>query len=207
MKPWSDFYDLVMPGLPGCPFVMVDNALRQSAIVFCEQSLAWRFIHPDVAVVAGTAQYAFVPPTGAIVYCIIHAALDGEEIESHAGESSITTRNWRARSGTPLYVFGDATAATLVPNPDAAGTLTMTVALKPSASSTGIDDTLFNEFREPIMHGALAQLMLSPKKPYTDVQLAAHHQRESATKTAAAGMRVARSYTRASLRTAIMARK
>lgn len=207
MKPWSDFYDLVMPGLPGCPFGMVDNALRQSAIVFCEQSLAWRFIHPDVPVVAGTAEYAFVPPPDAMVYCIIYAALDGEEIESHAGESSITIRNWRARSGTPLYVLGGATAATLVPNPDAAGTLTMTAALKPSASSTGIDDTLFNEFREPIMHGALAQLMLSPKKPYTDAQLAAYHQREFGTKTAAVGMRVARSYTRASLRTTIMARK
>jgi len=42
-KLWSDFYDLVVPDLPGCPFAMVDNALRESAIAFCEQSLAWSY--------------------------------------------------------------------------------------------------------------------------------------------------------------------
>ncbi|MDQ3185983.1 MAG: hypothetical protein M3Q16_05880, partial [Pseudomonadota bacterium] len=84
--------------------------------------------------------------------------------------------------------------------------LTMTVALKPSPASNGIDDTQFNEFDEAIVHGALARLMLSPKKPYTSVQLAAYHQQQFAIKTAAAGMRVARSYTRASLRTAISQR-
>lgn len=207
MKPWSNFYDLVMPGLPGCPFVMVDNALRQSAMVFCEQSLAWRFNHPDIPVIAGTAEYAFLPPADAAVHCVTHAVLNGEEIETHTGESGIAIWNWRNQSGTPLYVLGGATAVTLVPIPDTAGILTMVVALKPSASSTGIDDTLFNEFRESIIHGALAQLMLSPEKPYTNAQLATHHQRQFGISTAAAGMRVARSYTRAPLRTTIMARK
>ncbi|KIO48192.1 hypothetical protein [Nitrosospira sp. NpAV] len=207
MKLWSDFYDLVMPALPGCPFTMVDNALRQSAIVFCEQSLAWRFHHPEVPVMAGTAEYAFVPPAGAAVHCITRAALNGEEIESHVGESGIPIQNWASCSGMPLYVLGGATAATLAPIPDAAGVLTMTVALKPSANSTGIDDALFSEFWEPVMHGALAQLLLLPKKPYTHAQLAAYHQQQFDITTAAAGMRVARNYTRAPLRTAIMARK
>jgi hypothetical protein len=207
MKPWSDFYDLVMPGLPGCPFMMVDNALRQAAIVFCEQSLAWRFHHPAVSVMAGTAEYAFIPPAGTTVHCITHAALNGKEIEFRAGESAITIRNWRNQSGTPLYVLGGATAATLVPVPDAAGMLAMTVALKPSASSGGIDDALFNEFREPIIHGALAQLLYLPKKPYTNAQLATYHQQQFSIGTAAAGVRVARSYTRAPLRTAIRAEK
>ncbi|ARO87839.1 hypothetical protein EBAPG3_008710 [Nitrosospira lacus] len=207
MRPWSDFYDLIMPGLPGCPFAMADNALRRSAIVFCEQSLAWRFNHPDIPVMAGTSEYAFLPPAGAAVHCITNAVLDGEEIETRAGESGMTVGNWRNQSGTPLYVLGGAASATLVPIPDAAGMLTMVVALKPSAGSVEIDDMLFNEFRESIVHGALAQLMLSPKKPYTNAQLATHHERQFSISVAAAGMRVARSYTRAPLRTTIMARK
>ena len=50
MKLWSDLYDLIMPDLPGCPFAAVNNALRQSSIVFCAQSLAWKDEHPPVAV-------------------------------------------------------------------------------------------------------------------------------------------------------------
>ena len=206
MKPWIDFYDLVMPDLPGCPFAMADNALRQSAIAFCEHSLAWKCNHPSVSVVPGTAEYAFVPPAEAAVHAIVYAALDGEEIESHAGEGNITIAGWRSQTGTPEYVLGDAASLTLVPKPDAAGTLTMIVALKPSPTATGIDDDPFNEFREAIVHGALARLMLSPKKPYTSVQLAQYHQQQFAIKTAAAGLRVARSFTRAPLHTTILHR-
>ncbi|MEO9075277.1 MAG: hypothetical protein ABI257_07045 [Nitrosospira sp.] len=207
MTPWSDFYDLVMPELPGCPFVMIDNALRQSAILFCEQSLAWRWDHPGIAVAADTAVYDFAPPAGTAVHGIIHAALDGNQIVPHAGESNITIAGWRNQSGAPGYILGGPSEVTLVPNPDAAGILTMTVALKPSPASTGIDGSQFNEYREAIIHGGLARLMLSPKKPYTNTQLAAYHQQQFNIKAAAAGLRVSRSYTRAPLRTTIMTRR
>lgn len=207
MKPWSDFYDLTMPDLPGCPFAAVDNALRQSAIAFCEQSLAWQAVHPEVSLLAGVSEYAFAPPTGAVVHAISHAALDGEEIETHAGQSNITRKNWQSRMGTPKYVLGGAASLTLVPKPDAAGKLAMIVALKPSPASTGIDNAQFSEYREAIVHGALARLMLSPKKPYSDAPLAAYHEQQFFIKTAAAGMRVAKGYARAPLRTSIAPRR
>jgi hypothetical protein len=206
MKLWSDFYDLMMPNLPGCPLMMMDNALRQSAISFCEQSLAWRWEHPGIPIVAGTGAYAFTPPVGAVVDSIIHAALDDEEIESQPGESDIAITDCRNQSGVPRYVLGGSAAVTLVPAPNAAGTLTMAVALKPSPASTGIDDSQFDEYREAIIHGGLARLMLSPKKPYTHMQLAAYHQQQFSIKTAAAGLRASRSHTRAPLRTTVMAR-
>ena len=206
MKFWSDFYDLVMPDLPGCPFAAADSALRQSAITFCEQSLAWQAIHPDISIAAGTAEYAFAPPEGTVVHTIIYAALNGGEIEPHAGEMSIAISDWRRKTGMPQYVLGGPTSLTLVPEPAAAGTLTMIVVLKPSGASTGIEDALFNEYREVIVHGAFARLMLSPRKPYTNAQFAAYHQQQFAIKTAAAGMRVARSHARAPLRTAILRR-
>lgn len=206
MKFWSDFYDLVMPDLPGCPFAAADGGLRQSAITFCEQSLAWQATHPDISIAAGTAEYAFASPEGTAVHSITYAALNGEEIDSHGGQmSTISTR--RRKSGTPQYVLGGATSLTLVPQPVAGGTLSMIVALKPSATSRGIiEDTLFNEYGEVIVHGALARLMLSPRKPYTNVQFAAYHQHQFTIKTAAAGVRVARSHARTPLRTAILKR-
>jgi hypothetical protein len=206
MKLWGDFYALLMPDLPGCPAAAADSALRQSSIAFCEQSLAWQAEHQPVFVMAGIAEYAFSPPAGAVVHAITHAALDGEKIESFAGEKNITIRNWRRQTGKPLYVLGGPSSLTLVPTPDSNGVLAITVALKPSATSTGIDGAIFQEYREAIIHGSMARLMLSPKKPYTDLQLAAYHQQQFIIKTAAAGVRVAKSYARAPLQTAILKR-
>lgn len=207
MKLWSDFYDLAVPELPGCPLAAIDSALRQSAIAFCEQSLAWQAAHPEVPVLPGIAEYAFAPPAEAVVHAVTWAALDGEEIASNAGRLNITGKNWRSRTGRPEQVLGGTTSLTLVPKPGAAGTLNLEVALKPTPDATGVPDDIFNECRETIVHGALARLMLSPRKPYGNAQLAAYHQQQFLVKTAAAGTRVSRSYTRASLRTSIMARR
>lgn len=205
-KLWSEFYDLVMPDLPGCPFAMIDNALRLAAISFCEQSLAWKYEHPSIAVVSGTADYDYVPPAEAVVYAITYAQFDDDEIETRAGESGIRIEDWRNQTGTPEYVLGGATSLTLVPTPDVSGILTMTVALKPSPDATGVDDSLFNEFRDPIIHGVLARLMLSPKKPYSNPSLATYHQQQFTILTGQAGMRAARNYNRAPLQTAILRR-
>ena len=206
MKFWSDFYDLLMPDLPGCPAAAADSALRQSSIAFCEQSLAWQTEHLPVFVMGGIAEYAYSPPEGAAVHAIIHAVLDGEEIESFACEKNIKIKNLRRQTGKPRYVLGGPFSLTLVPAPDSNGVLTITVALKPSALSTGIDDALFHEYLEAIIHGSMARLMQSRKKPYTNIQLAAYHQQQFIIKTAAAGMRVARGYTRAPFQTAILKR-
>jgi hypothetical protein len=207
MKLWKDFYDFVMPDVPGCAFAAIDSALRQSAVVFCEQSLAWLAEHPLIPVVAGTAEYALAPREDAVVHAVTFAALNGEEIGAYKDETGISARNWRNGTSAPQYILSGAGSMILAPKPGANAALTMIVALKPSPTSAGIDDAQFNEYREAIVHGALLRLMLSPKKPYTNAQLAAYHQQQFVIKTAAAGVRVAKNYTRTPLRTAIRARR
>src|SRR6478736_8575730 len=103
MTPWTSFYDLIAPDLPGCSFAAMDVALRQAAIAFCEQSLAWKYTHPDVAIVAATASYPFVPPTQSVVHAITYAEFNGTAIDSHMGEPGIPINDWRNQSGTPEY--------------------------------------------------------------------------------------------------------
>lgn len=206
MTPWTSFYDLIAPDLPGCSFAAMDIALRQAAIAFCEQSLAWKYTHPDISVVAATATYPFVPPTQAVVHAITYAEFDGTAIDCKTGETNIPIDDWRNTTGTPEYVLGGATELTLVPTPDVAGTLSLEVALKPSPTGTGIDDDIFNEYREAIIHGALARLMMSPKKPYSSPALAQFHDQKFTILSGQAGLRQARNYTRAPLQTSIMRR-
>lgn len=190
MKAWSEFYDMLMPELPGCPQAAANHALRQSAVGFCEQSLVWESVHPEVTIAAGIAAYAFSPPAGALVHAISHAMLDGNVLETSV-----------PRGGSRGYILGGATQFTLVPEPGAPGILVMTVTLKPSAASQGIEDWLFDEYREPITHGALARLMRSPKKPYSNMDLAAYHQQQFVIMTGAAGARAANRHARAALQT------
>jgi hypothetical protein len=206
MKPWSNFYDLVAPHLPGCPFAAMDDALRRAAIAFCEQSLAWRFDHPAIAIESGMATYPFAPPADSVVHAILHAALNGREIACEdAGWG------WGEYSGTDLYgispcIFGGADSFTLMPEPAANGVLALRVVLKPSPTSAGLGDREFDAYREAIAHGALSRLMSLPKKPYTQLQLASYHQEQFGIKTGAAATNAGRSYIRMPLRTRIMGR-
>jgi hypothetical protein len=209
MKLWIDFYDLAKPEVPGCPDIVLDNALRQSAIVFFEMSLAWRVKLDDIPIVAGTNTYAYTPPTGSVVHSITFATFNGQEIAAHTGESDLQNRiwDWRNQSGMPEYVLGGLSSLVLVPNPDCAGTLSLIVALKPSADSVGIDDDLFNEWKEGIIDGALARLMASPKKPYSYPEGSSFHQVQFMVRTGHASSRVAKGFTRAPLQTAILSRR
>lgn len=204
MKPWSDFYDLVLPDVPGCTTAMVEMVLRQSAISFCEQSLAWKYDHSPIAVLPGLAEYGFILPPGTVVHTVAYAALDGRELNVSAGEAD--AESWRSLTGRPEYVSGRNTALALLPTPDSSGLLVLKVVLKPSPSAVGIDDGIFDEYREAITHGALARLMLSPRKPYTNVQLAQYHAQQFAIHSADSGGRAARNNSRAPLQTGIMRR-
>ena len=100
MKLWTAFYDYTSPHLPGCPVAALDIALRQSAIEFCELSLAWKAEHDPIAVVAGTAEYPFVPPAEAVVHAITYAQFDDDELQI-TGETGILIQNWRTSGNGP----------------------------------------------------------------------------------------------------------
>lgn len=206
MKPWSDFYDLLAPDVPGCPDAAKEQALRQAAIAFCEQSLAWKYAHPDIEIVIGQDEYPFDPPAGAVVHTVTYATFADNELNVMVDEYSMGIWDWRNQDGVPQYVLGGPTSLRLVPAPNVEGTLKLEVILKPSPDAETIDDDVFNEYREAIVHGALGRLMASPKKPYTDLQLSTYHMQQFFAQTAGAGTRVARNYTRQPLRTSIMTR-
>lgn len=207
MKLWSDFYDSALPDLPGCPFVALNHALRQSAIAFCEQSLAWTYEHPDISVTVGEDEYAYNPPPETLVHAVTWAKFNETELDTRTKDMDMRIWDWRNQTGVPQYVLNMPNSLKLVPTPDLEGTLHLIVALKPDSSAIGIDDVIFQEHREAIAHGAKARLMFSPRKPYTNSELAVLNMQMFNAKTMAAGMRAGRNYTLAPLRTTIMNRR
>ncbi len=67
--------------------------------------------------------------------------------------------------GEPQYFFlKNANTAILVPKPIGVYPVRILVALKPTQAAQGVDESIFEEYKDAIKHGALAYLMLMAEK-------------------------------------------
>lgn len=68
----------------------------------------------------------------------------------------------------------------VLPLPDDAKVyaLRMFYALKPSRNAVGMDEVLFNELEEAILHGALQHLLVLPNVSWSDRELATYHAKQ-----------------------------
>ena len=57
-------------------------------------------------------------------------------------------------------------------------TVRMWVALKPKRTATGMDETIFDELEDTILHGALQYLLVLPNAHWTDRELATYHAKQ-----------------------------
>ena len=57
-------------------------------------------------------------------------------------------------------------------------TTRMFLALKPKRNATAMDEVIFDDLEEVIMHGALQHLLVLPNRHWTDRELAAYHTRQ-----------------------------
>ncbi len=87
---------------------------------------------------------------------------------------------WRTKTGSPAVVYYQPLPNTVrlvpIPNVSASAYLTVTYSLKPTLASSTVDDIVFSQWHETIVHGALAKLLAIPKKPWSDAALARYKQ-------------------------------
>lgn len=201
---FTQWYDDVLPSVPGCSQAMALDAIRKAAIEFCERSWGWTYNPAAIDVVNGQISYAFTPPAGAVVSKVLHVWYDDKPIHPRSPDQlDGMFPNWRTSSGTPEYYTQEDERNLLlvaVPNADLTGGLKMRVSLKPTYNAADIETRLYEEYREAIASGALSRLMMMPKKPYTDLALAAVHQATFDDKIATVRLKVQKGYARAPLR-------
>ena len=107
-----------------------------------------------------------------------------------------TVYNSTVFNDNPAYVLVDAIVAdgstprsitqitpdkyVVLPLPDAERTYRtrMFLALKPKRDATAMDEAIFNELEEVIMHGALQHLLVLPNQAWSDRELAAYHAKQ-----------------------------
>lgn len=190
--------------VPGASQDITTLAIRNSAIEFCEETGVTDFVDTPKTLVAGQATYA-IGDTG-IAYSVARikeAVLDNDPLEATSvDELSNRYIDWAKQTATPKkYVQLDPTQIRLFPIPDkSVGTLYLTYTTKPTRTSTGIDDFIFDRYVEAIADGAIARLASMPNKPWSSPSVAATANVDFCNKKRDAKIEVNKSFTRAKLK-------
>ena len=191
-KDFSALAVRLQPTVPGCPRQTIVQYIRDAAIKACERTLAWRYQQAKFNLTAGTYVYNFNKPADTQVHAVFGAMMNDTPLEvltldralqlypawgdKYTTSGDIATYGSQPRSLTQISPHQFA----VLPLPDAQRTYTMRMfyALKPSRSATGMDEVLFDELEDVIMHGALQQLLVLPNTNWSDRELAAYHAKQ-----------------------------
>lgn len=172
---WSTFYPDVLIHVPGCPLPLVDHHLRAATIDLCQRSKRLKFDMPAFDTVAGQPTYALSPGTKMETVSILAAAVSGELIDPATRAELSIGDDWSTETGQPTkYLMdGDDETVRLWKMPDGVYPVTLTLAIKPSESATGVEQWFADRYRRTIARGALAELLALPKQAWTDLPMAA----------------------------------
>lgn len=161
----------VQPHVIGCPLPMIDDAILQTVIEFCNRSRAYRFTPAQITVVASTANYAVSDlPTNMAIAWLLAAELD--EVPISTPDPGSVPVLWETEEGSPSAVvrYSD-TQVGLRKVPDEAGTLDLRLALRPSQSATAYPDEFHSLYQDQIAAGVLAKLYAQPRKEWSTPDL------------------------------------
>ena len=175
---YDTFLPEIMPYVHDVPEFVAINAIRNSAIEFCNRSEVWRYEYPTINSVALQGDYTFssasLPTTDCEVKRIYQGFYNYTPVIPMSTEdlaSIYINQDWRTVAGNPRYVTQKTPATfTLVPGPIVAITaaINLIVVLQPTRTSTGIDDYVYSQWAEHIAAGARARLYDTPNQPYYD---------------------------------------
>jgi len=174
------FLPHVLPYVPNAPDIQVVNAVRNTCIEFCQNTLVLQQDLDAISTVAGVGDYDIDVPSGYTLTQVVslYYKLSRLERKSQTELEKLYTRDWQQISGTPkCFTMLTPAVVTLVLNPSesAANALTGRIAYVPSRASLTIDPDLLERYAEHISFGTLFRLLTTPNEPYTDMQSAAYY--------------------------------
>lgn len=177
MKLIRDFYDYLLPELPGCTTAFLDLHLVEVARKLCEDSLVWRAELDAVDLEADEDTYDIDSPEPQSVVCkVLRLTLDDDVLWDPEWFNGCGRDEPTYNLTPPFSVNEDFTQITLVEDhiPGAAVTdgLEIKGALKPKFGADRLPDILLTTHLEALRKSVLHRLMLMPKKPWSNPELA-----------------------------------
>lgn len=182
---WEDYLHVVMPDVAGCPISQAENAIRLSAIEFCNQSRVYRLRLADLDSIADQSEYTIVVPAGSEMIALhkIQEVTAGQGA-SHRPLPAIPWNHYdrfreQQESDHPRYFLQNTPQTiTLLPTPDLVYNYQLWAVLKPTKAALDGPDFLFNDWLEPIAHGAIARLQVMNGRAWSAPNMVKFHRGE-----------------------------
>jgi hypothetical protein len=169
----------ILPYVPNCPDSLIESTLRSACIEFAERSKAYTFDLDAITSIPGVFEYEFDQPSGTDVHQILWMTYDGNDLDPISPRSlELNYSDWRNKTSVPqVYLQKTPDAFWVIPIPGSAvaNGIQLSVALKPSRTTSNIDTTFSNSYRDGIIYGTLYRLLRIPAKDWTDPQAAADY--------------------------------
>jgi hypothetical protein len=148
-------------------------AIRQAAIDFCERTRAWRF-DDEFDITVDDAE-GLLAPSGSVVHDIEGVWFEGTKLKPKTPVQLDTlVPNWRSGAtkvdSTPKYVT-QTEPNTIVLVPFLAGSVKLSLFLKPAQDADELPDFIADQHRETIAWGALGRILLIPNQSFTNVEM------------------------------------
>lgn len=185
---FTAWYDDVMPHANGCPLPLALQKIREAAIAYCRLTHAWRYLElGPLDAFDGQQTYVIGPgaavgllPANVVVCHVFQVNFNDVALEALTPAAfKAQSDTWRTDKGTPtsFTLFNEGEISFWrIPSANAADVIKIPeLALAPSQDATGVDSRIWEHGRKAIAMGALAEIFLTPGKPYTNPQLADHY--------------------------------
>lgn len=172
----SDLLPEVLVEASGCPNLLATRALRRAAREFCKQSGYWRAeLTSTLTLEDATPEYSLTDllPSDAVldgVLSVIRES-DGEEVKSKSPlQLDAMSTDWRDETGEPeFYTQFAPTSIRIVPYPTTTtDSLRILARYTLSRTATTIPDVVLDRYDEGIFAGAVANLLQTPKQPWSN---------------------------------------
>lgn len=171
---FADLIPEVLPEVPGCPDFTVRRAIRDSAIEFFDQTLAYTVDQDPEPVFAGLETVDLAIPPGTRLVQVLRAQIGPNQLDRIAREDLFASGvDWRTERGTPQGITLETeTSVRVVPVADADSILPLYIrfAVTPTRMSTSMPDALGERFYNEIVAGAKSRLMLMPQRSWSDTK-------------------------------------
>lgn len=157
MAKHSDFYPLILPAVPGCPYMTVDLAISRAAIDLCDQGRVWEESLDALTLISGIDAYELDLPAGAVLVCVRNVRLDARPLQLITSWTDFEGR--AAQPGQPTHYAMRGNELVVYPAPhQSGGRVTLVATLKPTFNATSLPDVLLQTHMGTVAEGAKAYL-------------------------------------------------
>lgn len=204
--PYSALTPRVAIHVKQCPNVVIERALADTGVEFCESSLAWRVFPTNISTISGDYTYSVSGlPTDSELSHIIYAHNGNNPLEILTVEQiAYQYPGWPdttadALSEPRVLTLVSPLTISTVPVPDGVYTISLFVAIKPTRTAIGVEDTIVNEWLDAFVFGAVHKLLMQAGMPWADDKTAIYYGKMWRHYTLLARAKANKSLTRANL--------